>query len=291
MGRSLENAVQPRLGDRRDGESEASFAAPPTESGENPIDVGARQSIEELEAALAARDGFLNLAAHELKTPITALQLYVDGLLRLFQKGAVSQEEIDRRIRKVREQCVRLDSLVNSLLDVSRASALPVYPEPVDLTELSLTVIERYREDAARAKCPVDFRTGGPVFGHWDRARLEQLLGNLLSNAIQYAPASAICVSVMQDGPVARLAVIDHGPGIAHTDRGRIFDRFSRVGRSGPPGAFGLGLWIAKQIAESHGGAIGVSGEPGAGATFTVVLPRMRPETTADRAAPNKTGR
>ena len=129
------------------------------------------------------------------------------------------------------------------------------------------------------------------MFGHWDRARLEQLLGNLLSNAIQYAPASAICVSVMQDGPVARLAVIDHGPGIAHTDRGRIFDRFSRVGRSGPPGAFGLGLWIAKQIAESHGGAIGVSGEPGAGATFTVVLPRMRPETTADRAAPNKTGR
>lgn len=289
MGRSLENAVEPRLGDRPHGESQVPYAAPSTESGENPIDGGARHRVDELEAELAARDGFLNLAAHELKTPITALQLHVDGLLRLLQKGAVMPEEIERRIRKVREQGVRLDNLVNSLLDVSRVSALQVQPEPVDLTELSLTVIERYREEAARAKCPIDFRTGGPVFGRWDRVRLEQLLGNLISNAIQHAPASAVCVTVMQDGPMARLAVIDHGPGVAHADRGRIFERFSRVGRSGPPGAFGLGLWIAKQIAESHGGVIGVSGEPGDGATFTVVLPRHRPETPTDKAAPKKT--
>lgn len=253
---------------------------------EGSLDSAMRARIGELEAALSARDGFLNLAAHELKTPITALQLYVDGLLRALKKGALPPEDVERRIHKVREQSVRLDRLVSSLLDVSRASALPVYPEPIDLTELSLTVIERYREEAARAKCPVDFRTGGPVFGKWDRPRLEQLLGNLLANAIQYAPGGPICVSVLQDGPVARLAVIDHGPGVVLADRARIFERFSRVGRTGPAGAFGLGLWIAKQIAESHGGVIGVSGEPGAGATFMVVLPRLREETPPEKAAP-----
>lgn len=260
----------------------AAFAEPATAA--LPPHPNAR--IGELEAALSARDGFLNLAAHELKTPITALQLYVDGMLRALKKGALPPEEIERRIHKVREQSVRLDRLVSSLLDVSRASAFPVYPEPLDLTELSLTVIERYREEAARAKCPVDFRAGGPVFGKWDRARLEQLLGNLLSNAIQYAPATAICVSVRQDGPVARLSVIDHGPGISAPDRARIFERFSRVGRSGPAGAFGLGLWIAKQIAESHGGQIDVDGELGCGATFTVVLPRKREESPPEKAAP-----
>ncbi len=284
MGWNVEACVEPAAGGR------AESVAPPEDSCDtalSALDRVVADRTDELEAALAARDGFLNLAAHELKTPITALQLYVDGLLRALRKGAVPPDEIQRRIQKVREQSVRLDRLVSSLLDVSRAAqGLPIYPEDVDLTELSLTVIERHREDAGRACCPLDFRTGGPVFGRWDRARLEQLLGNLLSNAIQHAPGGPICVSVMQDGPVARLSVIDHGPGVPDADRARIFERFARLARTIQPGAFGLGLWIARQIVESHGGAISVSGQPGTGATFTVVLPRMREETPAGRAAP-----
>lgn len=251
-------------------------------SGEEDVE-GLEERIAALEANLSARDGFLNLAAHELKTPITALQLYVDGLLRTLHKRVLSGEEVESRLQKVREQSVRLDRLVSSLLDVSRVSTkqMSLYPEEVDLTELSLTVIERFREEATRAVCPLDFRTGGPVFGRWDRARLEQLLGNLLSNAIKYAPGRVIRVSVMQDGPMARLSVIDQGPGVPEADRARIFERFTRLGKGTYQSGFGLGLWVGRQIVQAHGGTLSVSGDPGEGATFTAVLPRRREEEPA----------
>lgn len=239
----------------------------------------------ELEAALAARDEFLSIASHELRTPITALQLYLDGLLRNLKKGPLPPADVESRLAKVREQCVRLDRLVSNLLDISRVSAatLAIYPEPVDLTELTLSVLERFREDLQRCGSDLDFRTGGPVFGEWDRARIEQVLASLLSNVVRYAPGGPVRVSVMQDGPFARLSVSDRGPGIDPADQTRIFERFTRLAPARNHGGFGLGLWISKKIVQAHDGTLAVHSAPGAGAVFTMVLPRARASGASTR--------
>jgi signal transduction histidine kinase len=234
------------------------------------------ERTRELERAVQARDEFLSVASHELKTPITSIQLYVQGIARSQEAGSLAPEQTSARLKRVSDQCRRLEKLVHNLLDVSRADAKqPVLErESFDLAELVSDAVERFSDELARARCRVSLDAPEPVTGSWDRMRVDQVVANLLQNVVRYAPGSTVAISVGEDGSEARLVVRDDGPGIDNADHARIFERFAQAPSARFAGGFGLGLWIVKQVAEAHGGSVTLRSHPGAGAEFVVVLPR-----------------
>jgi signal transduction histidine kinase len=229
----------------------------------------------ELRAALAARDQFLSVASHELKTPVTALMLYLDSIVQGIEEGRLSDEERHRRLYKALESCQRLATLIERLLDISHhAAGLPhIERHETDLAALARQVAERLDETARQAGCRLSVRAEGPVSGSWDEMRLDQVLTNLISNAIVYAPGGPIDVEVAAAANRAVLTVADAGPGVAPADRARIFDRFVQLDPERRQQGFGLGLWIVRQNVEAHGGSVSLVSKPGAGAVFRVELP------------------
>jgi PAS domain S-box-containing protein len=228
--------------------------------------------------ALRERDEFISVAAHELRTPLTALQLKLQGLERLLEvelSKTPGPSLAGERLGDALRQTHRLTELVERLLDVSRivTGRLEMHPEEVDLGALVGTVIGDFREQAIQANSEISLSVSGDARGRWDRHRLEQVLGNLLSNALKYGGQRPIEVTV-EGGTQVLLAVRDRGIGISREDIKRIFGRFERAAPLRHYGGLGLGLYIASHIVEAHGGTIRVLSEEGKGSTFVVELPR-----------------
>jgi PAS domain S-box-containing protein len=226
--------------------------------------------------AIRLRDEFLSIASHELKTPLTSLQLIAGSLLRAAtMMRAVDPDTIRTRVATLDTQLRRLTALINDLLDVGRTSAgrLRIEVQDVDLDRVVRDIAERLQPDLAAAKCRLTIQSQGPLIGRWDHLRVDRVATNLLTNAVKYGRGSRIDVNVDSDGTTAVFAVRDHGIGIAAVDHERIFDRFARAVSADNYGGFGLGLWIARQFVEAMGGAIAVESAPGQGSCFTVRLP------------------
>ncbi|MEY4513336.1 MAG: hypothetical protein RLZZ450_5458 [Pseudomonadota bacterium] len=235
--------------------------------------------FKEARDAIGARDDFLSMAGHELRTPLTALQLQILSISKmvLLPDGA---EKVAVRAEKAGRNVLRLSSLVNELLDISRISAgrLKLERAPMDLTEATREVLARHAEELAKNGCTLNFVSEGDTNGTWDRTRVEQIAHNLLANAIKYGTGKPIDVRLVREQHVVRMVVVDHGIGISPEDQQRVFQRFERAVSSRHFGGLGLGLWIARQLVDAHGGSIRVSSEEGAGATFEVELPVNLPE-------------
>jgi signal transduction histidine kinase len=176
-----------------------------------------------------------------------------------------------------------MEKLVSSLLDVARivAGRFQLEPEACDLVEIVQQAVNGLRPQAAAVGCALELCDPGQtqIMGRWDRMRLEQVVINLVSNAIKYGAGKPIqvsleCPSDPEAGPVA-IRVRDQGIGIAAEHLGRIFDRFERAASKNYSG-LGMGLYISRQIVEAHGGAMAVASEVGRGSTFTVTLPLRR---------------
>jgi len=235
---------------------------------------------EQLEEALRARQDFLSIAGHELKTPLTSVMLNLHAMEMALRAGVNAENDrVLARWQALSRELRRLDRLVDQVLDLSRITAgkMMLAPERVDLGELVREVVDRFWSPSMEPGT-IDVKQTAPVEGFWDRWRMDQILTNLLSNAIKYGQGRPISVEFGPLGPEAgsdiSIAVRDRGIGMSRDVLDRIFDRFERAVTDREYGGLGLGLWIARQVVEAMGGTIAAESDPGRGSTFTVRLPR-----------------
>jgi PAS domain S-box-containing protein len=234
-----------------------------------------RMRSEQAEAAVQQRDEFIAVASHELRSPVTALQLKLSGIRRKLRRLSAGEELVSRLDRAI-QHTDRIGQLVERLLDVSRmvTGSLELARDWVDLTPLVRDVVEAFDEQAATMGCVVRVRTSGEAIGNWDGLRVRQVVVNLLSNALKFGRGRPVEVTVESGDRNVRLTIADHGIGISPEDVHRIFGRFERAASIRHYGGMGLGLFIARHLIQAQGGAITASPTPGGGATFVVELPR-----------------
>lgn len=238
-----------------------------------------QESQQRLREAVRARDEFLSIASHELKTPLTTQSWQVQSARQLLDAPkitAASREKLKTKLDGVSRQISRMTTLINSLLEVTRITSgrLTLSPEVVDLREAVDTAVAALQDSVRRSGSTITVSGGAPITGRWDRLGIESVIGNLLSNALKYGEGKPVEVEVDSVGDQGRLVVTDHGIGIPPTEQERIFHRFERAVPEQHYGGFGLGLWVARQIIEAHGGTIAVASKPNCGSIFTVLLPR-----------------
>ncbi|HTB78972.1 MAG TPA: ATP-binding sensor histidine kinase [Polyangiaceae bacterium] len=232
--------------------------------------------VQKAQDAVRVREEFLSVAAHELHTPITSLHLMMQAL----QRGGVpvTPETVRQTFSVADRQVRRLIKLIDELLDVSRIEAhrFPIERERIDLGALVREIAERFTDDAVRAGSTVSVDMNEAVVGHWDPMRLEQVVSNLLSNALKFGGGHPIELSVTCTASPqadARLAVRDHGIGVDPDRLAHIFERFERGVSTRQYGGLGLGLYIVRSIVDGMGGLVRCEATPGGGATFVVTLP------------------
>lgn len=250
--------------------------SPPNRSA-NPEQVAALQRrVAELEGQLQARDNFLAIAAHELRNPMTPISARLELLLA---KARTAPNGLPNAIVQGLE---RLEQLVDAyvrratiLLDVARFSSgnLRLHNTEVNLSAIVEQVAANSGPLAERAGSRIHLAVEEGVIGRCDAMALEQILENLLSNAIRYGAGRPIEVALSGNGSSARLAICDQGIGIAKVDQAQIFERFHSLRRPGPKSGFGVGLWVTRQLVRALEGEISVASAPGEGSTFTVKLP------------------
>ncbi|MFN8476156.1 MAG: ATP-binding protein [Anaerolineae bacterium] len=233
---------------------------------------------EQAQAAVRVRDEFLSVASHELKTPLTSMLIHIQMLLRYAREDRLASlplERVARMLETNERQVKRLASLIADLLDASQIGSgrLELSREETDLTEVVASVVERYAGEAADHGSEIRVDARSVVVGNWDEHRLDQVVTNLLTNAIKYGAGKPIDISIDADADCALLTVEDRGIGIAPDQLPRIFDRFERAVTARTYGGIGLGLYITRQIVEAHGGRIEVASAVDQGSTFTVILP------------------
>jgi PAS domain S-box-containing protein len=236
--------------------------------------------FRQTEQALRSRDEFLSIASHELRTPVTSLRLAIQNLESMASEGTLAQAPaavVARGLSTAVRQSQHLGRLIEELLDISRIQAGRfelALRDGIDLAQLSRTMVTRLERELGMANCPVTIDAPQPVVGRWDVGRLDQVLTNLLTNAMKFGAGRPIEITVRSGGGSAVLAVTDQGIGIEAEAQARIFDRFERGVSAQHYGGLGLGLYIVRQIVEAHRGTISVRSEVGRGSTFTVTLPR-----------------
>jgi PAS domain S-box-containing protein len=234
----------------------------------------------ELREALRSRDEFLSIASHELKTPLTSLKIQSQLQQRLLKRKdprVYSEENITEIVQLMDKQVSKLSRLVDDMLDVARIRSghLRIQREEFDMHTLVLEVMDRLKGQFEDSRSPIPVTiVEGDVKGCWDRLRIEQVVINLLTNALRYGNKKEVEVRILDKKESVCLEVLDHGIGISEGSKIRIFDRFERSINSNEVSGLGLGLFITKQIVLSHQGKVWVESELGKGSCFYVELPK-----------------
>ena len=232
----------------------------------------------ELEQAVRMRDDFMSIVAHEVRTPLNGLiletQLRKMHLAR-DNAAAFTLDKMHAMVDRDERQIKSLIRLIEDMLDVSRirTGKLSIRPNRFDLVQLVSNLLQNFAQQIEAAETEVSFTAPEPVEGNWDEFRIEQVVTNLITNALRYGGRSPIQVRVYRDDDEARIEVQDHGIGISAENQKRIFQQFERVSAKTVVAGLGLGLFISEQIVAAHGGSIVVESEINEGALFRVCLP------------------
>ncbi len=232
----------------------------------------------ELEHAVRMRDDFMSIVSHEVRTPLNGLILETQlRKLHLAKDNAAAftMEKLRAMVDRDERQIQSLIRLIEDMLDVSRirTGKLSIRTSAFDLAELVSNLLESFSAQIAAAESSVTFKADEPVIGVWDEFRIEQVIANLLTNALRYGARKPIKVRVYAEDGEARVEVHDQGIGISAENQQRIFQQFERVAANHAVHGLGLGLFISDQIVSAHGGRIVVESAEGEGSMFRVCLP------------------
>ncbi len=249
-----------------------------------------REARADLERAVRMRDDFMSMVSHELRTPLNTLYLETQVRKMHLARGHMfffTPERLKETAERDQRQIQAMVRLIDDLLDVTRMrnGRLSMSPQAFDLSAMAARVVAALAQQAEAAGTAIHLEAPEPLTGVWDEFRLEQVLTNLLTNALRYGGGKPVDVRVALRGEEAVMSVRDRGIGIAPEDQARIFQQFERAesGRREVASGLGLGLFITQQIVQGHGGRIELESTPGDGSTFRVVLPFEPP--VADDAA------
>jgi signal transduction histidine kinase len=232
----------------------------------------------ELEQAVRMRDDFMSIVAHEVRTPLNGLILETQlRKMHLARENAAAftLDKMHAMVDRDERQIKSLIRLIEDMLDVSRirTGKLSIRPNRFDLSALVRELLQNFAPQIDAAESSVSLEANEPVVGNWDEFRIEQVISNLLTNALRYGAKSPISVRVYSDNGQARVEVRDQGIGIGEENQKRIFQQFERVTAKHAVAGLGLGLFISEQIVTAHGGTITVESRIGEGALFRVCLP------------------
>ena len=233
-----------------------------------------KRALVDLERSVQLRDEFLAVASHELRTPLAALVLQLQIAQRALLRGD-DTPKVKMRLDAAEGQQRRLAVLVEEMLDVSRISLgkLTLQREYVDIVSLVTRVITSLQERVQRTGSVLTVTAPVTSTGLWDAARLEQVLTNLVTNALAFGAGKPITITV-SDGASVRVDIRDEGIGIAEHDVERIFEKFERAVSVRNYGGLGVGLYLSREILTAHGGSIEVRSELGKGTTFSISVPK-----------------
>lgn len=235
-----------------------------------------RAEVARLEAQIMARDNLLAVAAHELRNPMHTILLLVRSALLIAQREqATNLTPKLERIRHVVDTYVKRATL---LLDSVRleSSGFATDRTRFDFCDVVRDICASYEPEVQFAGSSLNFSTPEKLCGTWNRLAAEQIVANLVSNAIKYSEGKPVDVVVGTEGNRVRLTVRDQGPGIAEEDQQRIFERFQQaIGSGRKRGGFGIGLWLVRSLVDAHDGSLALRSSLGEGSTFTVLLPGL----------------
>lgn len=232
----------------------------------------------ELERALKMRDDFMSLVAHELRTPLNTLHLEMQLRRLRLQRDDFSnftKDDFEKMVERDSRQIQSMIRLINDMVDVSRANTgnLSIRPGTVNLTQLIHRIVDDFAQQAQVRGCCLQLDSVENIVGNWDEFRVEQIIVNLVTNALRYGGGKPVNLSLVISGENVEVHVQDQGEGIPLNEQQRIFEKFERLGNNQVREGLGMGLYIARQLAQAHGGELTVSSSPGEGARFILRLP------------------
>ena len=240
-----------------------------------------RHSEDDLKAAIHSREEFLSIASHDLKNMLATICLQSGFLIKRLKEANFAAQKTQPDPLSIAisiyDQNKKIVTTLDKLLDLARirAGKLQLNKTKTDISSLTKQICDRFTELAKSSGSTLTVLEEQRIMGDWDSDRLDEIISNLISNAIKYGEGKPILITISYEpsSASAKISVKDHGKGIAEAEYKTIFQKFTRIGISKTIEGSGLGLYIVKQLVEAHGGTVAVSSELGKGSTFTILLP------------------